>query len=298
MSVTTNKQHLLSSLFSTLRKHYSVDAAAERPVLEQMVYALLREGATREEADAAFDRLKTQFFDWNEVRVSSEHEVIEAFVGLPDAAARAERVVNLLQEVFESTYSFDLDSLHKKGLKQAAKQIGRYQAANEFTVAWVTQQTLGGQAIPIDAPTLRTVRRLGLVDSDAVDSEAVRTSLEHQVPKAKAPLFIGPRRLCAKRISGMRPRRKSARGPHSNWRKGAMWSIPRRLRWRSPATLRNPKISLATWRSDFRRIPQCNLSIFPRYALFLRSSIAAFGRGRAITTACTAPTSTSVSFAP
>jgi len=189
MSVTTNKQHLLSSLFSTLRKHYSVDAAAERPVLEQMVYALLREGATREEADAAFDRLKTQFCDWNEVRVSSEHEVIEAFVGLPDAAARAERVVNLLQEVFESTYSFDLDSLHKKGLKQAAKQIGRYQAANEFTVAWVTQQTLGGQAIPIDAPTLRTVRRLGLVDSDAVDSEAVRTSLEHQVPKAKAPLF-------------------------------------------------------------------------------------------------------------
>jgi endonuclease-3 len=98
-------------------------------------------------------------------------------------------VISLLQEVFESTYSFDLESLHKKGLKQSAKQIGRYQAANDFTVAWVTQQTLGGQAIPIDAPTLRTVRRLGLVDSDAVDSEAVRTSLEHQVPKAKAHQF-------------------------------------------------------------------------------------------------------------
>jgi endonuclease III len=189
MSATTSKQHLLATLFSTLRKYYSVGAPADRPVLEQMLYALLREGATHEEADAAFERLKSQFFDWNEVRVSSEHEVIEALAGLPDAAVRAERVISLLQEVFESTYSFDLESLHKKGLKQAAKQIGRYQAANDFTVAWVTQQTLGGQAIPIDAPTLRTVRRLGLVDSDAVDSEAVRTSLEHQVPKAKAPLF-------------------------------------------------------------------------------------------------------------
>jgi endonuclease-3 len=189
MPATANKQQLLATLFATMRKHYSVRAPAERPVLEQMIYALLREGATHEEADAAFDRLKSQFFDWNEVRVSSEHEVIEAMGDLPEAAARAERVIALLQEVFESTYSFDLEMLQKKGLKQAAKQIGRYQAANDFTVAWVTQQTLGGQAIPIDGPTLRTVRRLGLVDSDAVDSEAVRTSLEHQVPKAKAPLF-------------------------------------------------------------------------------------------------------------
>jgi len=189
MSATASKQQLLTTLFTTLRKHYSVGDPPERPVLEQMVYALLREGATCEEADAAFDRLKSQFFDWNEVRVSSDHEVIETLAGLPEAAARAERVISLLQEVFESTYSFDLESLHKKGLKQAAKQIGRYQAANDFTVAWVTQQTLDGHAVPIDAPTLRTVRRLGLVDSDAVDSEAVRANLEHQVPKVKSHLF-------------------------------------------------------------------------------------------------------------
>ena len=189
MSATISKQQLITTLFTTLRKQYNVGEPPQRPVLEQMLYALLREGATCEEADTAFDRLKNQFFDWNEVRVSSDHEVIEALAGLPDAAIRAERIISLLQEVFESTYSFDLESFHKKGVKQAAKQIGRYQAANEFTVAWVTQQSLGGQAIPIDAPTLRTVRRLGLVDSDAVDSEAVRTNLEHQVPKAKAPLF-------------------------------------------------------------------------------------------------------------
>jgi endonuclease-3 len=189
MSATTSKQQLITTLFTTLRKNYSVSDPVERPVLEQMIYALLREGATCEEADAAIGRLKNQFFDWNEVRVSSEHELVEALAGLPDAAIRAERIISLLQEVFESTYSFDLESLHKKGLKQAAKQIGRYQAANDFTVAWVTQQSLGGQAIPIDSPTLRTVRRLGLVDSDAMDSEAVRANLEHQVPKAKAPLF-------------------------------------------------------------------------------------------------------------
>ena len=52
--------------------------------------------------------------------------------------------------MFESTYSFDLETLHKKGVKQAAKQISRYQAASDYTVAWVTQRTLGGHAMPLD----------------------------------------------------------------------------------------------------------------------------------------------------
>jgi endonuclease-3 len=190
MPATTNKQRVLNQLFAALKKHYGDPGTpAERPVLEQMVYAVLREGATRDEADKAFGRLRTDFFDWNEVRVSSAHEVEEALDGLPGAGPRAQRVIDLLQEVFESTYSFDLEALHKKGLKQSAKQVGRYQAADDFTVAWVTQQSLGGHAIPVDAPTLRVARRLGLIDGEGGDPEAARSALEHQVPKAKGAQF-------------------------------------------------------------------------------------------------------------
>ena len=103
-------------------------------------------------------------------------------------AVSGQRVIDLLQEVFESTYSFDLEALHKKGLKQSAKQVGRYQAANDYTVAWVTQQSLGGHAVPVDAPTLRVARRLGLIEGEG-DDAAARASLEHQVPKARGPLF-------------------------------------------------------------------------------------------------------------
>lgn len=188
MPATTNKQRLLGQLFVALKKYYDPPEPADRPVLEQCVYGILREGATREEAEVAFDRLQTQFFDWNEVRVSSPHEVEEALAGLPQPALKAERVVSLLQEVFESTYSFDLESLHKKGMKQAAKQVSRYDAATDFTVAWVTQNGLGGHAIPLDAPTLRTVRRMGLVEEcDGV--AAAQSSLEHQIPKVKGALF-------------------------------------------------------------------------------------------------------------
>ena len=121
--------------------------------------------------------------------VSSLRELEEAFLGLPEPDRRAERLILFLQEVFETTFSFDLESLQKKGLKQAAKQLSRYQAANDYIVSWVVQNTLGGHAIPLDTPTLRTVRRLGLVDDSQDDGESVRASLEHLVPKARGTAF-------------------------------------------------------------------------------------------------------------
>src|SRR5207249_6944207 len=122
-------------------------------------------------------------------RVSSTRELEEAFVGFPEPEARAQRLIDFLQEVFETTFSFDLDPLHKKGLKQAAKQLARYQAANDYAVAWVIQQSLGGHAIPLDPPSLRVLRRLGLTDVDHDDLEALRASVEHHIPKARGPLF-------------------------------------------------------------------------------------------------------------
>jgi endonuclease-3 len=188
MPTLTNKQRVFNLLFSTEVKNKPADEEP-RPVLEQFLYALCREGVTREQADRAFRNLREMFFDWNEVRVSSVRELADALQALPNAEGRAQRLVDFLQEVFETTFSFDLESLHKKGVKVAAKQLARYQAANDYAVAWVIQQSLGGHAIPVDAPTLRTLRRLGVIEADEQDGEALRASLEHQVAKAKGAVF-------------------------------------------------------------------------------------------------------------
>jgi endonuclease III len=195
MPTTTNKQRVLTQIFAHLPKagkgghDGSSRPPGELPVLEQFLYAVCREGTTREHGDRAFVNLRERFFDWNEVRVSSLRELAEVFDGLPDRDARAQRVIDFLQEVFETTFSFDLEGLHKKGLKQAAKQLSRYQAANDYAVAWVIQQSLGGHAVPLDAPTLRVLRRLGMTEGEHEDLEALRASLEHHIPKAKGALF-------------------------------------------------------------------------------------------------------------
>ena len=209
MTTMTNKQQQLDQIVKLLKKRYDVPSdTEERPVLEHLLYAIVREGTTRELADKAFKNLRTQFFDWNEVRVSSPHEIEEVLVAIPAAGEKSARIIGVLQYWFELKYNFDMEDLAKKGFKDAARQLarmlsevakngmkesgrvpGRVVDGNDYVVASVIQQGLGGHAIPLDAPSLRTLRRLAVIEGEGDGLETIRGSIEHCIPKAKGPMF-------------------------------------------------------------------------------------------------------------
>lgn len=201
MPAIMNKQQLLTQAHNALKKKFTAPEPHEpRPVLEEVVYAILREGATTADADRAYGALRKTFIDWNEIRVSTVQEVADALRPLTGAGGRAKRLIGLLQKVFEERYAFTLDDLDKKGLKQAAKQLSRYKEdVTDFTVAWVVQRTLGGHAVPLDGPTLRVLSRLGVVEeAEPDDLESVRASVEHVIPKARDAEFTELMSLHAK----------------------------------------------------------------------------------------------------
>jgi len=193
MAAAANKQAQLTHLLNVLKKKVPgspVEEGEPRPILEEVVYAILREGATPGQATVAYGKLKEAFFDWNEVRVSTVSEVSDAMHGLPDSGAKSQRIIELLQEIFEDLYAFNLDDIAKKGVKQAAKQLARYKSGvGDFTVAWVTQKSLGGHAVPIDGPSLRVLHRLGIVDPEQDELESIRGTVEHYIPKASGAEF-------------------------------------------------------------------------------------------------------------
>ncbi|MFO0813133.1 MAG: hypothetical protein U0796_07935 [Gemmatales bacterium] len=178
---SANKQKVLAKLGSLVKK---IDEPAPLDVLNRMVYAVCREGTSREEADQAFESLNKSFFDLNEVRVSAAREVARALQSLPDNMNRAERIISILQEVYETTFSFDLEGLHKKGLKQAQKMLERYRGSSPFLVAYVIRHSMDGHAMPVDEDSLRCLKRLGIVE-DLTDVEAAQAALENLVPKTK-----------------------------------------------------------------------------------------------------------------
>ncbi|GBD36312.1 hypothetical protein HRbin36_01433 [bacterium HR36] len=180
------KARIWRRLLSTVRRDLHVRLPHSRPVLEQMLYAVCRRNCSRDLADAAFSRLKSVFSDWNEVRVSAVREVADALAPLPDAFARAEQLIGLLQDVFESLYSFDLEGLRNKPSQQAAKQLARWHHADNFVVAWTLQYALDTHALPLDESTHRVTVRLGLISPDQPLASAA-SALQRQVRKDDAP---------------------------------------------------------------------------------------------------------------
>jgi endonuclease III len=185
-----SKAQLLNQVLSLLKKRYKLEPSPARmSVLEATIYAICHEGATREQANQAISRFKDEFFDWNEVRVSSIDEIQGVLAGLKNPEDRAYRIRRFLRQLFEKTYGFTLDALGKKPLKEAAKVLHEYEAfASDYVLATVIQQALGGHAIPIDAPTRRGLERLGAAEPN-VESLPLRATLERAVPKNRGVEF-------------------------------------------------------------------------------------------------------------
>ena len=155
-----------------------------RTLLEHLLFACCLENSPYDAAERVFQSLTTDYFDWNELRVSTVRELSEACKPLNDPNDAATRLKRVLQSVFESHYSFDLEPLKKQNIGAAVKQIEKYNGSSPFVVAYVTQQALGGHSIPTNQGLLESLRIVGVI-SDAEAAKGVVPGLERTVPKSK-----------------------------------------------------------------------------------------------------------------
>ena len=170
------------------QSYEAVSPDPERPLLEHLLFAACLENAHYDAAEQAFAALAHNFFDWNEIRVSTIRELGEVMPGLPDPAAAANRVKRILHSIFESTYSFDLEDLRKQNLGPASERLRELDGSTGFTVAYVVQSALGGHAIPIDAGALQVFQILNLITDENIAAAEV-PGLERAIAKSKGLEF-------------------------------------------------------------------------------------------------------------
>lgn len=176
-------------LHKILKKHYKpVAPDSSRPVLEQLLFACCLENAPYEAAEESFAALVHNFYDWNEIRVSTPRELAEVMPGVPDPAAAANRVKRVLQSAFETTYTFDLEELRKLNLGPATEKLGKLAGASKFAVAYVVQSTLGGHSIPIDHGAAQVLEITELISEEEAKELSV-AGLERAIPKNKGVEF-------------------------------------------------------------------------------------------------------------
>jgi endonuclease-3 len=185
----SNRAALIDKTYKVLKKHFKpVAPNSNRALLEQLLFACCLENSRHEAAEEAYARLSTTFFDWNEVRVTTVKELAETMHMLADPAEAAERVKKSLQSVFESTYSFDLEHLKKQNIGQAIQKLEKYSGVTPFAVAYVTQTSLGGHAIPLSRGSLQALAIVGIA-TPAEERSGSIGGLERAIPKNKGPEF-------------------------------------------------------------------------------------------------------------
>jgi hypothetical protein len=176
-------------LVALLKKRYPVPIAKpERPVLETLLFAICLEDASEEQAAEAFQGLFSAFHDLNELRVSAISELVHVFNGLPDAAWRAQRVRSVLHYVFEKHFEFAFESLRRKTLELATKQLFKIRDLTPFDRNYTLQSALATHVVPVDRLMTNTAIWLGLVPAGETPEQAAET-LKSTVRKADVPVF-------------------------------------------------------------------------------------------------------------
>ena len=185
---TSKRAAKLTKTHKVLQKHYKPHPVADRLVMEQLLYACSLEFSPGEAADEAFAKLQQTYYDWNEVRVTTVSELSEVLSGLPKPADVASHLKRTLQSVFECYYSFDLEPLRKENIGKAVKQLEKLDGISRFAMAFVTQNALGGHAIPVNDDAMETLRVLGIISDEEATEKRV-PGLERAIPKSKGVEF-------------------------------------------------------------------------------------------------------------
>jgi endonuclease III len=182
---TTNRAALINRTLRILKKYYKpVPAPKDRTLFDHLIFACLLENSPYEAAEQVFSTLRTDYFDWNEVRVSTVRELAEVTKPLVDSSGAANRLKQTLHAVFEAVYQFDLETFKKKNIGEAAKQLQKLNGSTPFVVSYVTQMALGGHAIPINHGLLVAMEVVGVISPNEAKAGVV-PGLERAIPKNK-----------------------------------------------------------------------------------------------------------------
>ena len=180
---------VINKLYKHCKKNYEfTKPPSDRSVLEHLMYACCLEDSTFEAADEALAKLQENFYDWNEVRVTTRVELASICKNVTDPEAAASRLKKTLHCIFETWYNFELDFLKKENLGKTTQALKSHKGVTPFVISYVAQHGLGGHSIPLDESMLMLFHAVGAISEDEMKKGKV-PGLERTIPKSKGIEF-------------------------------------------------------------------------------------------------------------
>lgn len=165
-------KHLVA-LLKRLGAAYSAELPPQRDPVTQMVVSFLQWEATRKQAEQAIERLLGVMVDINELRVSFEHEILDALGrDYPRAQERVARMRESLNEVYRREHAMEMRSLAGKNKKEQRAYLDTLPGITPYVAAQVMLLSLGGHALPVDQKLVALLASEGVVEPDTPPEQA------------------------------------------------------------------------------------------------------------------------------
>ncbi|MFO8012097.1 MAG: hypothetical protein R6X20_02210 [Phycisphaerae bacterium] len=188
METFTDKAKRLDRIRKALKRTYG---EVERPPVthpvEHAVRTVLAEEATRAGADAAMDRIRDHFIDFNDLRVSRPREIRDVLGDdFPRAGSKARVIPRLLDQVFKRHNSMVWDFLEEMGKIECREFFEALEEVRPYVAATMARDCAGAHAFPVDRDIGRVLGRLGLVDIDSDSETDMQAFMERAVKSEQA----------------------------------------------------------------------------------------------------------------
>jgi endonuclease-3 len=188
METFTDKAKRLDRIRRALKRKYG--DVERRPVthpVEHAVRTVLQEEATREEVDAAMDRIRDHFIDFNDLRVSRPREIREVLGDdFPRASSKARVIPRLLDQVFKRHNSMVWDFLEGMGKVECREFFEALEEVRPYVAATMARDCTDAHAFPVDRDVGRVLGRLGLVDLGSESEADMQAFMERAVKSTQA----------------------------------------------------------------------------------------------------------------
>jgi endonuclease-3 len=188
MSTFGQKARRLEKARLLLRRRYgeAPKAMVTHPV-EHVLRTILSEEATPSQVEQAMNRLRQEFVDWNDLRVSRPREIRETLgAEFPRAAEKARVIPRLLDQVFKRHNSMVWDFLEQLGKVAARAYFESLEEVRPFVAATIARDCAGAHAFPVDRDVARALGRLHVLDPDAQSETEMQAMLERAVKHTRA----------------------------------------------------------------------------------------------------------------
>lgn len=181
---------VLKRMVTVLKKNFKVERPdVNRTPIEQLIYAICLENASFSAADDVYNALTHNYFDWNEVRVSSSRELAETMKNLPEPAQTGLRLKRILHYIFDQKYSFEIDEIKRMSVKAFNEYVAKMENVTPFNSAYVMMTVMGRHSIPVSSGEFEVLDILGLIDDKDREKNSV-SWLERVIEKKKAIEFF------------------------------------------------------------------------------------------------------------